>query len=147
MWVDLAAALTGAGLRAVIEDPVLAVRVIVDAAAAVGADAARVFHFPARKTSVRGCDVVEVDEKGRALGKIDMQGGLATRVLDRDSIRLEDPYRMAFVQFWATGTPLVETVDDARRIAVPGRQLYADVRRGCARGHTPRGEGVHRWRG
>lgn len=127
IWVDLAAALTGVELSRVIEEPALAIKVVVDAAMAVGADAARVFHFPARKTLIRDYEAVEVDKKGRTLGKIDMQGGLATRMMDRGRIRLEDPYHMAFVQFMAADGPLVENLNDVRRIAVPRKRLYEDL--------------------
>jgi uroporphyrinogen-III decarboxylase len=127
IWLDLGAGLTGTGLREVIEDPFLAMEVIIKAGLAVRADGARLFHFPGRKTAVREDTFVEIDNKGNMLGKIDMQGGWATLLTDVKKINLEDPYQMAFVQFYHTSEPLVRTVDDAKRIAVPGKSLYRQL--------------------
>jgi hypothetical protein len=127
IWVDLGAALTGTELRQVVEEPSTAMRVVVDGALAVKADGARVFHFPKRRTQLENGTVVEVDEAGRRIGPVDMQGGLATRVSDSSEICLEEPYRAAFIQFWATREPLVETIDDVKRIAVPEKSFYEDT--------------------
>ena len=127
IWVDLGAALTGTDLREVIENPETAMEVIVQGALEVKADAARLFHFPARKTAVLDEDLVELDQDGNVLGKIDVLGGLATQLTDPDKIRLEDPYQMAFVQFWNTPEPIVHTIEDARRIAVPEKSLYQQL--------------------
>jgi len=127
IWVDLGAALTGTDLREVIEDPSIAMEVTVKAAFAVRADGARLFHFPRRTTAIRNGAVVEVDKDGNVLGNIDMQGGLSTQLTDSNRIRLEDPYQMAFAQFWHTSGPLVNTIDDAKRIAVPDKSFYRQL--------------------
>jgi hypothetical protein len=127
IWVDLAASVTGVPLTQIIEDPFIAMNVIVRAAKGVNADGARLFHFPARRTGRCGEDFVELDDKGKVIGKIDMPGGLATRLTEDNRIRLEDPYQMAFVQFWSTPEPLVDTIEDVKRIAVPGKGLYREL--------------------
>ena len=127
IWVDLGGALVGTSLRDIIEDPLTAMRVIVEGALGVKADGARLFHFPARKTKIEDGVLVEVDEKGDTLGPIDVKGGLATRIREQDVIGLEDAYRMAFVQFWSTPEPLVKSVEDAKRIAVPPKSLYEEL--------------------
>jgi uroporphyrinogen-III decarboxylase len=127
VWVDLGAVLMGTDLVEVVEDPATAMRVVIDGALAVKTDGARVFHFPKRQTHVEGDKVFEVDEKGNKLGPIDMQGGLATQVSDSGLINLEDPYRAAFVQFWSAKEPLVNTVDDVKRIAVPEKSFYEET--------------------
>lgn len=127
IWVDLAAALTGTKLSQVIEDPALAMELIIQAALDVKADGARLFHFPARKTTVQGESLVELDKHGHLLGKIDLNGGLATQLTNTDQIRLEDPYQMAFLQFWNTPEPLVDTIEDVGRIAVPQKSLYQQL--------------------
>jgi len=129
IWVDLACELSGSDLRQVVEEPALAMRVVVEAARDVRADGARLFHFPARKVSVVGSSVVEVDKSGGVIGEIDMQGGLATQVRDSGIIGLEDVERMAFIQFWKTAESLVTSVADAKRIAVPGKEFYEQVER------------------
>lgn len=124
IWVDLGAALAGRELREIIEDPLTAMKVVVEGALSVKADGARLFHFPKRKTKIEDGVLVEVDAGGRVLGPIDVKGGLATRVRQDGVIRLEDAYHMAFVQFWSTAEPLVKTVEDARRIKVPDKSFY-----------------------
>lgn len=127
IWVDLGAVLMGIDLVEVVEDPATAMQVVIDGALAVEADGARVFHFPKRRTATHEGKVFEVDEKGSKIGPIDMQGGLATRVSDSELIDLEDPYRAAFIQFWSTKEPLVNTVDDVKRVTVPPKTLYEDT--------------------
>ena len=127
IWVDLGAALTGTDLREVVEDSATAMRVVVDAALSVKADGARLFHLPMRRTRMENGKVVEVDEDGRRIGSVDMQGGLATRVSDSSIIRLEEPYHAALVQFWKTSEPLVNNLDDVKRITVPEKSFYEEV--------------------
>lgn len=127
IWVDLSCAIVGSDLRQVVEEPELAMRVVVEAARGVKTDGARLFHFPRRKMTVQGSDVFEVDNAGNVIGVVDMQGGLATQVRDSSIIELEDVERMAFIQFWKTEEPLVVSVDDAKRIAVPGKEFYEQV--------------------
>jgi len=126
IWLDLAALLTGTELHHIIEDPFKAMELIVRAGLSVGADGARLFHIPARRTAYRENVLVELDEKGKTLGRIDMLGGLATQVEDIKHIHLEDPGMMAFMQFRHTRVPLVNTVEEARRIAVPGKSFYQE---------------------
>jgi len=126
IWVDLGAALVGRELREIIEDPQTAMKVVVEGALSVKADGARIFHFPKRKTKVQKGALVEVSDDGEVLGPVDVQGGLATRVRQPNVIRLEDPYQMAFVQFWSTAEPLVKTIEDARRIKVPDKSFYEE---------------------
>ena len=127
IWLDLGAALTGTSFRDVIEDPFVAMEVIIKTGLAVKADGARLFHFPGRKTAVVEDKLVETDTKGKILGKIDLSGGFATQLADAKDISLEDPYRMAFVQFWHTNEPLVNTIEDVRRIAVPEKSIYHEL--------------------
>ena len=124
IWLDLGADLTGTGLREVIEDPFKAMEVIIKAGLDVGSDGARLFHFPARRTAIREDVLFEIDHDGSVLGKIDVQGGLVTQLADEKKISLEDPCQMAFIQFYHTSDPLVSSIDDVKRIAVPGRSLY-----------------------
>ena len=127
IWVDLGAALTGTELREVVEDSATAMRVVVDAALAVKADGARLFHLPRRRTRVENGKVIEVNEGGCTIGPVDTEGGLATRVSDSSEICLEEPYHAAFIQFWATREPLVNTLDDIKRITVPEKSFYEDT--------------------
>ena len=129
IWVDLAAALTGTDLRTVIEDPTTAMRIVVDAAIAVNADAARLFNLPPRRTVRDHGALIEVDARGRHLGVIDLHGGLATQVDDAGLVNLEDPFRIAFLQFWSTREPLVCNLADAKRISVPEKSFYTEL--GC----------------
>ena len=53
IWVDLAANLLGISLLEVLEDPLTALRVIIEAGFMVGADGVRQFHFPKRKVLIK----------------------------------------------------------------------------------------------
>ena len=129
IFVDSAAQLTGTSLIDVIEQPLVALRVIFDVGLDTGVDAIRQFHFPPRKTVREGDNVFEVDGTGRRIGPIDMAGGLTTALLDPSDLRLEDTYRMAYVQFWKSGEPFVPALDDVRRMSIPGRKFYEAI--GC----------------
>ncbi|WP_432800312.1 uroporphyrinogen decarboxylase family protein [Poriferisphaera sp. WC338] len=124
IWIDLAAALTGTDLCDVIEDPELALKIIVDAAVMVKADGARQFLFPKRKVVRDGEQVYEVDEKGKRLGSVDMAGGLATQLDDDAYFRIDDPYFIAHSHQWKTSGPLIEGMSDVRRLAVPEKQFF-----------------------
>ena len=125
IWVDLAANLTGLDLCAVIEDPLLAMQVILDAGLLAGADAVRQFILPPRQIERAGDKVYEVDATGRRLGEIDMLGGLATYLYDRADFRLDDPECIAHQNFWKSNRPFVEEMADVARIAVPSSHFYA----------------------
>ena len=127
IWVDLAASLTNTDLPQVIEDPFLAMEIIVKAGLEVQADGARLFHFPARKVVPCQEGLAEVNGKGKIRGPIDLQGGWATQLNEEESLHLEDPCHMAFIQFWSTQKPLVNTMEDVRRLAVPGKALYREL--------------------
>jgi len=97
IWVDLGARLTQTDLSEVIQNPLTALRVIVDAALLVGADGARQFHLPKRKIIRENEKVIEVDQKGKRLGEIDMLGGLSTRLYDEKYFDLTDPYQICLL--------------------------------------------------
>lgn len=126
IWVDLAANLTGLDLCAVIEDPRLAMQVILDAGLLAGADAVRQFVMPPRRTERAGDKVYEVDATGRRLGEIDMLGGLATHLYDPADFRIDDPACIAHQNFWKANRPFVADSADVARMAIPDRRFYAD---------------------
>jgi uroporphyrinogen-III decarboxylase len=127
IWVDLGAALTGVDLREVVENSETAMRVVVEASLSVKADGARLFHLPNRQTRMENGTAVEVDKKGQVIGPIDMQGGLATRVRDKSRINLEDTYQAAMIQFYKADEPVINTVEDIKRVAVPDKSLYEQI--------------------
>jgi len=129
IWVDLGARLTGRDLLEVVQDPFAALEVIAQAGMLCQVDAVRQFHFPARRTAEKEGRVFEVDRRGRMLGEIDMQGGLMTRLEDAGSVDVEDPCFMAYYHFWTAADPLVDSLQKAACIAVPGKELYEQL--GC----------------
>lgn len=129
IWVDLAAQLSGTNLIEVIENPLLALQVIVDTAILVEADGARQFHFPERKIVQKNDRWIEVTQKGRPLGDIDMMGGLMTRLYDRKDFDLTDPHQMAHQHYWTAPEPLIKHKEDVRAIAIPDKQFYKEI--GC----------------
>jgi len=127
IWVDLGAALMGRELVEVVESSETAMRVVVEAALSVKADGARLFHLPNRRTRVENETVYEVDQSGEVLGPVDMQGGLATRVRDKSKINLEEPYQAAMIQFYRCDEPVINSVEDVKRIAVPEKSFYEEA--------------------
>jgi hypothetical protein len=127
IWVDLAAALTGRDLRRLLADPELAMCTIVDAAIAVGADAARALLFPARRTIARDDGIWETNRDGTVVGKIDYEGGLSTASMGSAQFQLDNPLHIAFFNFWNHAEPPVLDIADARRIAVPSRTFYEEL--------------------
>jgi hypothetical protein len=124
IWVDLAGALTATELTEIVQDPETALEVVARAGLECGADAVRQFHLPARSVRRQGGGLVELDRAGVILGEIDLQGGLATRLLDPARFVLEDPACTAYCQFWSAERPFVNTPAEALRLAVPERSFY-----------------------
>ena len=124
IWIDLAARLTGAEPRAIIEKPRLAMLCVIDAAVATGADAARMFFIPARRTRLADGRLTEVDAQGRRIGEIDLAGGWATRLDRAEDFSIENPAHIAYRAFRKHGEPRIHSVADAARIAVPDRAFW-----------------------
>jgi uroporphyrinogen-III decarboxylase len=130
MWVDTAAHLTGTPLLDVVRDPETALRVMIDAALLCKSDAIRIWHFPRRDAREIDGRVVEFDRDGRAIGEVDMIGGLQTHLYSPEYYDVSDPYTMVHHRFWTClEKPLVDTVEDAARIYVPTPADYE--RFGC----------------
>lgn len=130
IWVNVAASLTGTHLRDVIEDPLTAMQVVVDAALLTGVDGARLFLFPSRKTRENGGRLYETNANGQVIGEIDLQGGLATRLERREDFKLDDPRCIAFHTSWTHAEPLVRDLADAKRITVPDKHFYEQTGHG-----------------
>ena len=127
IWVDLAAALTGTDLRTVIEDHRLATRLITDAAISLGVDGSRALLFPERKIAEQDGRLCEVDQHGRRIGEIDIDGGLSTRLERIEDFHLEDPCHIAFFNFRTHAKPYLNNIADVARIAVPDKTLYEQM--------------------
>ena len=130
IWVDSAVRLTGTDLLDVISNPQTAMDVVFEAGRMCGVDGMRLFHLPARKLVSKSGRVFEIDDHGCPIGEIDMMGGLSTQLSDPTAFNLEDPYFVAFSQFWTASEPFVKTIQDAKQIAVPDKKFYVDL--GCA---------------
>ena len=127
IWVDFAARNMGVSLVDIIKDPLLALRVIAQAANKLGFDAARQFLFPEKKIEEADGVVYEIDAAGKRIGKIDMSGGLSTYLFDSKDYKIDDPYTIAYSHSWSTHEPLVETVEQAESIAVPDGKLFDEL--------------------
>ena len=127
IWLDWSAAFLGTKLTDALTDPLIALECIPKAASSLGLDGARMFHFPKKSIRTEGDSVYEVDEKGRTIGTIDMQGGLATILLDGVELRLDDPYYSAHHHCWKTYRPMEASISKVRDIAVPTRKDLYDM--------------------
>lgn len=124
IWVNLAARLTGTDLVEVIQDPRIAMKVVIDAARLTGIDGARLFLFPPRRVQRQDGQLIEVDESGCRLGEIDMEGGLATRLDRWEDFRIDDPRHLAFRTSWSHETPFLQDEADLAKMAVPDKSFY-----------------------
>lgn len=129
IWVDLGARLTQTDLLEVIQNPLTALKVIVDAALLVGADGARQFHFPKRKILIKDNKVFEINKKGEYIGEIDMLGGLITHLLEVNSFEFSNPYQMAFHHYWSCKEPIIKNLSDVKKISIPKKCFYEEI--GC----------------
>jgi uroporphyrinogen-III decarboxylase len=121
IWVDLGAVLTGVPIQRVVEEPLTAMQAIAFAARDVGADAARQFHFPARRTAWSGAgeELIEVDGNGRRVGRIDLAGGLQTHLDDPDLFDLKEPYWTYYYHYYRADEPFIRDEEDVRRMVMP----------------------------
>jgi len=127
IWVDYSAKLLGTDIRDVLTDPLTALRVIPLAAIKLGFDSARQFPFPAKKIVEENGDIFEINDAGRRIGKIDIDGGLATHLFDSKDYKIDDPFTMAYSGNRGAPEPVVNTVQDAKRIAVPDASVFDEL--------------------
>lgn len=125
IWFDLAARLTKTEPRAIIENPEIGLISIIDAANACGSDAARMLFLPARKTRWVKDRLVEVDQHENRVGEIDLSGGWATHLDNAGDFSIENPEHIGFRTFRKHHAPRVNTLEDARRIAIPDQAFWA----------------------
>jgi uroporphyrinogen-III decarboxylase len=127
IWVKLAGEITGTSLQDIISNPYMAMKAIFDAGKSCGVDGVRVFKFPKRITRYdESGNLIEYID-GKPVGKIDIKGGLATHQYEDNTIDIGDEYTVAFIQFWKQESPLVKSMDDVRRIAVPTKSFYDEL--------------------
>lgn len=127
IWVDFAAKVTNTDLKDVIQDPLTALRIIALASEKLGFDAVRQFYFPAKKIIQEDDGVFEINSTGEKIGKIDMSGGLATHLFDPEDYRVQDPYTMAYCHSWVSPQNVVNSIDDAKAIAIPDASIYDEL--------------------
>jgi uroporphyrinogen-III decarboxylase len=125
IWVDLAAALLGEDLLEVAGDPARALEITARAAAELGLDGARLFHLPPRRFA-REVDgtAIEVDGRGKRLGKVDFQGGLSTHLDNPASFDARNPADIAFASFRTADEPFIRNVAEAKSMTVPDRRFW-----------------------
>jgi hypothetical protein len=127
IWVDFSANYTGTPFTEVLRDPLVALDVIADTGSSLGFDGVRQFPFPAKKIVENEGKLFEVDKKGKKLGTIDIQGGMSTQLFDNDYYNIEDPYIISHFQHWKTSEPVVNSKEDAEKIAVPEKDLFDEL--------------------
>ena len=127
IWVDAASRLTGRDLFDVISDPLEALYVIARAGKLLGLDAVRQFQFPEKRCIKEDDTVFEIDSNDRKIGEIDIYGGLATHLYDSRDFRIDDPRIIANRNSWIAPEPTVNSLDDAKAIAVPDSQVFDEL--------------------
>lgn len=126
IWVDFAARVTKTPIVDVIQDPVKAFRVIAQAGEQLGLDAVRQFTFPKKYIVEKDNEVYEQKDE-RIIGKIDLSGGLSTHLFEKEDYRIDDPATIAYCHSWTTNEPLVNSVTDAKQIAVPDKDVFDEL--------------------
>jgi uroporphyrinogen-III decarboxylase len=127
IWVKLACEITNTDIRDVISDSYTAMKVILDAGKICKADGVRAFWFPERCTDYDNEGNLQEIRNGKPVGRIDTMGGLSTYLYDDNQVKLEDEYTVAFLQFYKQKTPLVQSIDDVKRIRVPQKSFYRSL--------------------
>ena len=127
IWLDFSARVTGVDLKDVIRDPLTALRVIAIAGKQLHLDSVRQFQFPAKDIIEEDGSVFELDSGGRKIGKIDMDGGLATHLFDSTDYKIDDPRTIACCHSWITSEPVVNSIEDAKKIAIPDAAVFDDL--------------------
>jgi len=127
IWVDFAARVTKVSLVDVILEPLTALRVIALAGRKLQLDAVRQFPFPPKKLIEEDGKLYEIENDGRKKGTIDINGGLSTQLFSAEDYRIDDPYTIAYCHSWSAPSPLVNSMKDAERIAVPNAQVFDDL--------------------
>lgn len=127
IWVDLAAKLTNSSLYDIINNPKHALYIIAKAGIEQNVDAVRQFHFPKRKIEIDNDIVYELDEKNKKIGIIDMKGGLSTHLFNEEDYNLEDPYIMSHHHYWAASKPIIKSINDVNKIAIPTKDFLRDI--------------------
>ncbi|MCA1808869.1 MAG: uroporphyrinogen decarboxylase family protein, partial [Lentisphaerae bacterium] len=82
------------------------------------------FFIPQRTTRVDANALYEIDDRGRDIGQIDLEGGWATHLQRAEDFRLDDPHDIAFRAFRKHEAPRVNSPSEAARIAVPDRAFW-----------------------
>lgn len=129
IYVDLAAILTGRALTEIVQEPVQALRALVEAGRTYRVDAVRQFHLPQRRTREVDEQVFEIDAEDNVIGRIDLLGGLVTRLEDPSFFNLRDERQVAFNHFWSSTMPLIPDLEAAERLAIPPKEFYEEY--GC----------------
>ncbi len=124
IWVDSSANITGTSILDVIKDPLTALRVIAMAGKKLGLDAVRQFPFPKKSIVEENEECFEIDKNGKKIGKIDLNGGLSTHLFHFEDYNIADPYTMAYCYSWSSPEPVVNSIHDAKAMAVPDRKLF-----------------------
>ncbi len=124
IWVKLACEITGTDIRDVLSDSYTAMKVILDAGKMCDTDGVRTFWFPERNSVYDNDGNLLEIKNGKAVGKIDLKGGLSTHFSEDNTIDIEDEHTIAFLQFYKQKTPLVSSLADALKIKVPSKAFY-----------------------
>ncbi|MEI6386144.1 MAG: uroporphyrinogen decarboxylase family protein [Spirochaetota bacterium] len=125
IWIDLAAILLGEDMLEVIGNPQRALEITARAAVELGLDGARIFNIPPRRLERNSAgSAVEIDSRGRMLGRIDEAGGFATHLDDPRSVDLGDPFFSAWAQFRCSQEAIVRNHDDIAALAVPDASFW-----------------------
>lgn len=123
IWVDFSAKYTNTNIYEIIENPYKTLEVLVETGLSLKLDAVRQFHFPKRIIDIDGDIVYEINKAGRRIGAIDMYGGLSTHLFDVKDYKIDDPYMMAHHHYWSASEPIINNLDDVKKISIPNKEF------------------------
>lgn len=119
IWLDLAAEIMHRKFDDFPGNPRLATLTVIEAAKACLCDGARLFMFPKRDVRMDADGVRRQYKNGRAIGRVDMDGGWATILDDPADFDFDDPSWSICYQVFKCKKPIVESVDDVQKFRVP----------------------------
>lgn len=126
IWVDFAAKYTNTSFYDIITNPLTALSVIAKTGFELNLDAVRQFPFPKKQIIEENGELFEI-RGNRRIGKIDIQGGLSTHLFDCRDYDISNPFTTAYCHSWSCAEPLINNVQDARRIAVPDAKVFDEL--------------------
>lgn len=124
IWLDLAANLMGRSFDDFSGNPEFGVQTVIEAAKKCDCDGARVFLFPHREVQQDEKGIRRQIVNGRAVGRIDTDGGWGTILDDPGYYDFDNPEWTISYQLFKCRKPLISDISEVSNYRVPSQEDY-----------------------